>query len=308
MATRRRAQSGTQTVPSAPLPGDPRPAIVAALARLLQPLVRLAIEQGVRYPHFADMLKGIFVQAAIEEARAVGGRFTDSRLTLLSGVHRKDIRRLLRSGQEASAPPRLHGIGTAVVARWLSDARYMDAAGAPRPLARAEARGHESSFAALAATVSTNVRPRAILDELVRLGIVHIDDEDCVHLDVRGFVPSAEVDAKAFYFGEAVHDHIASGAHNLRGEKPAMLERSVYYDELSAAAVDALARRSEELAMRLLQDINRDGMALERSDPPPPGRRMRMRLGVYFYAAPFADSVVAPLPARKTIPKRRSGR
>jgi hypothetical protein len=297
------AASGTD---QSALPGEPRPAIVAAFKRLLGPLVRLAIDHGILYPDFVDMLKEVFVEAAAHAARESGGRFTDSRLTLLSGVHRKEIRRLLREEQGEPAPPRLHHVGTAVVARWLSDARYMDAAGSPKPLPRAESAGHESSFNALAETVSKNVRPRAILDELLRLGIVHVDAEDRVHLDVRGFVPSADFDAKAFYFGEALHDHIASGAHNLGGRKPGMLERSVYYDELSPASIEALAHRSEELAMRMLQDINRDGMALERSDPPPPGQRMRMRLGVYFHAAPFAEPPPPARPAR--TPKRRSRR
>jgi hypothetical protein len=275
----------------------------------MRPLARLAIRQGVLYPYFAHMLKDVFVHAAAEEARASGGRLTDSRLTLLSGVHRKDIRRLVRSAPATPAPPRLHSVGTAVVARWLSDARYMDAAGVPRPLARVESLGHESSFAALAATVSKNVRPRAILDELVRLGVVHVDGDDRVHLVVRGFIPSAEIDAKAFYFGESLHDHAASGVHNLAGSKPAMLERSVYYDALSPASIDELARRSEELGMRLLQDINRDGMALERHDPPAPDRRMRMRLGVYFYASPYeepAASATASPSATKRAPQRRS--
>jgi len=306
MATRKPAQAAAETAKDAPFAGEPRPAIIAALKRLLRPLARLAIGQGIRYPHLADMLKEIFVEAAAEEARASGGRLTDSRLTLLSGVHRKDIKRLLRSAPGESLAPRIHSVGTAVIARWLSDSRYMDAAGAPKPLARVEREGREASFAALAATVSTNVRPRAILDELVRLGIVHVDADDRVHLDVRGFVPSAELDAKAFYFGEALHDHLASGAHNLRGEKPPMLERSVYYDELSPASVDEIARRSEELAMRMLQDINREGMALERQDPPPPGKRMRMRLGVYFHAAPFVEPAQPEPPAPVRVSKRRS--
>jgi hypothetical protein len=270
--------------------------------------VRFAIGQGVRYPYLAEMLKELFVQAAADEAHASGGRFTDSRLTLLSGVHRKDIRRLLRAERAEPLPPRLHSVGTYVVARWLSDARYMDAAGAPRPLARVQGSANEASFASLAETVSTNVRPRAILDELVRLGVVHVDADDRVHLDIRGFVPSAETDAKAFYFGEALHDHIAGGANNVRGDKPGMLERSVYYDELSPASIATLARRSEELAMRMLQDINRDGMALEKEDPPAPGERMRMRLGVYFYATRYTEPTDTPARPSAPVKKRRSRR
>jgi hypothetical protein len=78
--------------------------------------------------------------------------------------------------------------------------------------------------------------------------------------------------------------------HNLAGTGPPMLERSVYYDELSPAAVAKLAERAETLAMGALQAINVDGMALERDDPPKPGERMRIRLGVFFHAEPVRES------------------
>ena len=51
-----------------------------------------------------------------------------------------------------------------------------------------------------------------------------------------------------------------------------------------------LAATAEEAAMRALQEVSREGMAAEAADPPGPGRRMRMRLGVFFYAEPVADA------------------
>jgi hypothetical protein len=97
-----------------------------------------------------------------------------------------------------------------------------------------------------------------------------------------------------------MHDHLAAAVDNLGGSKPAWLERSVYYDELSPAAVQQITEKSERLSMQVLQEINRDGMALEASDPPSPAQRMRIRLGVYFYAEPVlqAPAPEAPVPAR----------
>ena len=119
------------------------------------------------------------------------------------------------------------------------------------------------------------MRPRSVLDELLRLGVVEIDADDYVHLVTSGFVPGKELDAKAFYFGEAVHDHLAAGAHNLEDVGRPFFERSVYYDELSPDGVDALRGRAEKLSMDVLLEINRRGMALEREDPPAPGKRPR---------------------------------
>ena len=277
----------------------PRPAVVSALRRMLRPIVRLLLNNGITFPYLGDLLKSIYVETAEKEFSLGTRHLTDSRITLLTGVHRKDVRRL-RHEVPAEVPPSSDlTLGTRIVARWLSDPSYLDPAGAPRPLPRTPHKGGAGSFAALVEKVSTNVRPRSVLDELVRLGVVEIDAGDRVHLVTRGFVPGKELDAKAFYFGEAMHDHLAAAVDNLGGSKPAWLERSVYYDELSPAAVQQLTEKSERLSMQVLQEINRDGMALEASDPPSPAQRMRMRLGVYFYAEPVPQppAVDAPKPA-----------
>ena len=293
-------------------PLAPRESVVAAVRRILRPVIRLLVSQGITYPFLTDLLKEVYVETASREFALGGKRPTDSRLTLLTGVHRKDIRRLLREPRPADATPPGLTLGTQIVARWLGERAYCDAKGRPLALPRTPRSGAERSFAALVESVSKNVRPRSVLDELVRLGVARVDEQDRVHLVTRCFVPGREIDAKAYYFGEALHDHLAAGVHNLGTTGTAFLERSVYYDELSPAAIDKLAARAEVLAMGALQALNVDGMALERDDPPPKGARMRMRMGVYFYAEPFpdhetpGDGVGAPPTRSGQPPKNRT--
>lgn len=289
----------------ASVPLAPRPAVVAALRRVLRPIVRLLVSQGITYPYLSDLLKVTYVETATKEFELGLRPLSDSRVTLLTGVHRKDVRRLRHETAPDATPPPALTLGTKIVARWLGEPAYHDRAGTPRPLARTPHQGGADSFAALVEKVSKNVRPRAVLDELVRLGVVEIDANDRVHLVTRGFVPGKELDAKAFYFGEALHDHLAAAADNLEGGRRPWLERSVYYDELTPAAVERIAAKSEQLAMQMLQEINRDGMALEASDPPLPEQRMRMRLGVFFFAEPVPPP---PPPAADTsaaAPRKR---
>jgi hypothetical protein len=284
----------------------PRAAVVTAIRRVMRPLVRLLVAQGITYPFLIDMLKAIFVETAASEFTLDGKRPTDSRLTLLTGVHRKDIRRLLREPEPEPETPAGLTLGTQIVARWLGHHSYSDDAGEPRALPRTPSQGGDQSFAALVESVSTNVRPRSVLDELLRLGIVEIDANDYVHLVTSGFVPGKEFDAKAFYFGEAMHDHLAAGVHNLDGAGRPFLERSVYYDELSPEAVAALKAQSEKLSMEVLKEINKRGMAFERDDPPEPGKRMRMRLGIYFYSENVPVAAEQPAPPKPPKPKSRS--
>jgi hypothetical protein len=288
----------TETLEGGSLPGQPRASVVTALRRLLRPVVRLLIGQGITFPFLSELLKSVYVEMAANEFTVGGKHPTDSRLTLLTGVHRKDIRRLLREPPADEEPSPTLTLGTHIVALWLGDPGYHDRDGVPRALPRTPSKGGAESFAALVEKVSKNVRPRSVLDELLRLGVVEVDAEDNVRLLTRGFVPGKELDAKAFYFGEALHDHLSAGVQNLAGGRPAFLERSVYYDDLSPESVDALQAKSEELSMHVLQEINREGMAHEASDPPKPGQRMRMRLGVFY----FAEPVDAP-PAQFDAPR-----
>ena len=281
----------------------PRPSIVAAVRRVLRPLVRLLLSHGITFPFMNELLKSIYVETAASEFMLEGRRPTDSRITLLTGVHRKDVRRLTRETEpEPKTPPGLT-LGTVIVARWLSDRRFVDAHGRARVLPRTPSEGGARSFAALVESVSYDVRPRSVLDELVRLGVVEVDDNDRVHLVTPGFVPGKELDAKVFYFGEAMHDHLAAGVHNLAGPPPPYLERSVYYDELSPAAIAKLRAEAEALAMQMLQKINKRGMQLEHDDPPARGERRRMRLGVFFYSERVPDAEPG---ASASPPKHRS--
>jgi hypothetical protein len=267
--------------------------------------VRLLLSHGITFPFLGDLLKLVYVETAEAEFGLGLRPLTDSRITLLTGVHRKDVRRLRRTAIPHVEPSPSLTLGTKIVAVWLGDPSYLDRDGRPRALPRTPSKGGAASFAALVEKVSKNVRPRSVLDELERLGVIEIDADDNVHLTAGGFVPGKELDAKVFYFGEALHDHLAAAVHNLGGVAPAWFERSVYYDELTPTAVAKLTARSEELSMHLLQEINRDGMALEASDPPGPGQRMRMRLGVYFYAEPVPER---PAPGPSTVPVTQRSR
>ena len=77
-----------------------------------------------------------------------------------------------------------------VVARWLGDPSYLDADQQPRALSRGLV---PAGFDALVQAISSDVRPRAVLDELLRLGVVELDETGAeVRLRAAGFGPLAE--------------------------------------------------------------------------------------------------------------------
>jgi hypothetical protein len=264
--------------------GNPHASLLLALQKLLRPLVRLLLAQGVTYPMLASQLKAVYVQVAKEEFQLTHKRQTDSRISLLTGVHRKDVKRLVHEELLDQPMPLNISLGAQLAARWLTAAEYLDANGQPLPLLRLASDGGDKSFEALVGSVSKDIRPRAVLDEWVRLGVAHVDEHDRVCLNVAGFIPEKGFDEKAYYFGQNLHDHIAAGTHNLLGRHPPFLDRSVYQEQLTAASVAELADLARDLGMQNLKAIHRRALQLERRDGTAAQANQRMNFGIYFYS------------------------
>jgi Family of unknown function (DUF6502) len=269
--------------------GDAPPAVVRAVSRLLRPLVRFLLNHQFTYPIFIRLLKATYVEVAAQEFIVPGKEQTDSRVSLLTGVHRKDVKRLRQDNPTAQAAPESVTLGAQLVALWTTDSRYADSNGRPRPLPRLASDSKTGmSFEELVASINTDIRPRVVLDEWLRLGVAHVDAEDRVSLVVDAFIPEKGFDEKAYYLGQNLHDHIATCAHNLDGIGEPMLERSVFSDELSARSVSILAELAREQGMQALHALSKRAIELERSDATSGQPFQRINFGIYFYTEPSA--------------------
>jgi hypothetical protein len=267
---------------------DIQTAFARALRRVLLPLVRLMLTRGLHYPAAAEMLKGLYVEVADREFSLDAKRQTDSRVSLLSGVHRKDVKRLRHALPEerAAIPPDV-SLGSQIVAAWNANPAFVDEEGVPKPLARFAQDGGEQSFEALVKGISTDIHPRALLDEWMRRGIATINEQNQVCLQAEAFIPEEGYAEKMFYFGHDLHDHAAATAHNVTGGQPPMLERCVHYDGLDPTAVEKISEAAVKLGMRALRGVNtRAAEALAAARDTQPSRPTRMTFGVYFYQEP----------------------
>ena len=266
-----------------------RPQIVlTSVLRLLKPLARLLLANGVTYPAFAAALKRVFLEAAQDELAHHGMPVTDSALTLLSGVHRRDVRTLLRSEADSakahSAPERASlSLASEVVTRWLHDTRFKGARGRARTLARGP---DADSFDSLVASISSDVRPRAMLDELKRLGVATEDDDGSVRLLVGSFAPRQGFEEMSWLFADNLHDHLAAASANLQGEAN-FLEQSVFVDEItqaSAAQLQEAAVLAWKQAFKTVMAKAQTRFESDAADATPQDRNHRARFGVYFFS------------------------
>jgi hypothetical protein len=263
--------------------------VLDSVLRVLQPLVRLLLRHGVTYPAFAQACKQVFLQAAQAELARTGTPATDSALTLLCGVHRRDVRSLTRGEgaagiREAAAPHAELGLAGEVVARWMSHPDWLDRRGRARVLPRG---GEPGSFDALVASVSSDVRPRAMLDQLQRLGVVR-EDEAGIHLHGQGLAPRRGLAEMAALLADNLHDHAAAAAANLAGEAN-FLEQAMYVDQLSPESVALLRDTARQAWLAAFKRVMAQAQARFDADaqlPDAAQRKQRARFGVYFYAQP----------------------
>jgi hypothetical protein len=251
--------------------------------RVLQPLVRLLLRNGVTYTVFAAALKRVFLQAAQQELAARQMLATDSAVSLLSGVHRRDVRNLLRGqdSNEGGEPANL-GLAAQVVGRWMNDPEFAPDPGASRSLPRSGERG---SFEALVAGMSSDVRPRAVLDELLRLGVV-TETEDGVVLERSGFAPRQGFEEKSWMFAQNLQDHANAAVANLQ-DQTNFLDQAVFVDRITAESADRLRQVSLQAWKQAFTTVMAEAQTRFDADAAqarPDQRQHRARFGVYFFS------------------------
>jgi len=265
-------------------------ALVKAVTLLCKPLIRLLIEKGMTFPQFRELMKELYVEVAAEHFSLDSIKPSDSRIFVLTGVHRKDIKRIREQASHASQQvTSTASLSGEIVARWTSMQDYLDNKGKPRQLLKS-GKGNEPGFEQLVCSVSKDVRPRVILDEWLRLNIVRVKDEYVV-LNQSAFVTNKEFNEMAYYLGHNVHDHLASCVNNMLVEDEPMLERSVYYASLTQDSVNKLRALASKKGNELLQHVNKQAISFYDADRQKAEATYRMRLGVYWYQKQLDSSV-----------------
>lgn len=292
-------------------PGLPEPALAAqALAAVLQPMARLMIDHGLQLPAMVELLKNALVNEAVGAYGLADKGSSDTRIALLTGVHRKDVKRLRKSPATATPSCPTVSVAASVVARWISEPRFLNADQTARALARTPRRGNvgEPDFTTLVAEVSRDVGARAVLDELARLGVVTLQDDGYVALNATAFVPQEGQSELFHFFGASVSDHLAAAVHNLTPDRraPLMLDQSAFSQDLSAEQAAQLQQQARRLWSGVLQHFLQTATVAEQRSQGSAGPKHRIRFGVYFHDELQAEPVTAqPSVARPKKSKRK---
>ncbi|WP_090218733.1 DUF6502 family protein [Litoreibacter janthinus] len=235
------------------------------LDALLAPFARLMVALGVPFADLAERLKAHYVEAA---RKACDGKPTDSRLSVMTGLQRRDIARLRDFHPNE---PRLTHLSR-LVSLWQTEDEY-----AGKPLTKS---GPTPSFEALAWEVRRDVHPRTMLDTLLAAGTVAVEGETVTLLE-SSYQPLAGSEDQMAYLARNMGDHLSAATTNITSDTPPFFERAVHYAALAPDQVQALELSFREGQAKLLEQLNKDAAAMKAL--PSEVAPVRFRAGGYFY-------------------------
>lgn len=257
---------------------------------LLRPLVRLLLRNGMSFKAFSDLARAVYVEVAMRDMGLPGRKQTVSRVSILTGLSRKEVQRLqaTRNPDGENESHERYNRAARVIAGWVRDGDFTDPAGNPIALKNA---GADSGFARLVRRYSGDVPARAVLDELLNVGAVERGPDNEVRLLARAYVPRASERDKLNILGSDVADLITTIDHNLRqGVADPRFQRKVMYDNLPQDVIQAFRAMSAEQSQALIEKLDKWLAQHDRDINPNAsgGGRVRAGVGVYYFEEDLA--------------------
>jgi hypothetical protein len=261
-----------------------RRALLAAVYQLLLPLTRILLRQGVPCGSFIELAKRAYVEVADRDFGLPGRKQTDSRISVITGLTRKEVK-LIREAEEPAAGDSAARYNRAarVISGWIQDRSYLDGWNAPMIL---PVEGEGATFTRLVNSYGGDVPARAVLDELLRVGAVEKLADGRLKLLQHAYVPSASEADKLGILGQDMALLIATLEHNLAcAPEEAYFQRKVAYNNLPEEAMPVLRELAAQHGQALLEQLN-DWLSTQDRDNNPEVQgsgRKYAGVGVYFF-------------------------
>jgi len=188
----RRPQQITTTRKMAEIPTS---AINAFFTRLLKPIARILLRNGVSFRELNELCKKTYIAVARDEF-GVNGRPTNvSRIAMLTGMTRRDVRKVRMSldDEEQVVLGRMNN-ATRLLSGWYQDADFTDDAGNPLPLPEF---GPTPSFSELARRYAGDIPVTTLLKELKTAGAIENPTDDLLVARTRYYMPGRTTPATA---------------------------------------------------------------------------------------------------------------
>jgi len=269
--------------------------LLEAAAATLRPIARRLLAAGVPFGLLEARLRELVVDVAEHDLEIEGRRQTDSRISLVTGINRKEIRRIRGKVTDAAREPSFgRNQAAALLSRWRDDPRATDRAGRPKAIPYKGGRG--PTFARLVEQVTVDLPARAILDELVRTGAVEVRADRWVAPKADAYVPKGRSEKLAM-LAEDPADLVETMLRNIFEETAEpLLQRRVVYDNIGERGMARMRRRLRRTAETFVRRVDRilAGHDRDRNAKAPGGERHAAGIGIYYFEGRHAERASRP--------------
>jgi len=278
--------------------------IEASFGRILRPLVKLLLRNGIGFADFTAAMRTTYIEVAGDQEFMLAGKKKQSvaRIAVLTGINRKEVKNQLDviAEKRTEGPELLNGgylafnnnVVAAVISSWRTDSHYVGKDGKPRRLSFGEDK--KGGFEELVKKHSKDMTPRSVLDELERLGAVEKNRRaGSVKLISKEYLPIDE-DQMMRIGSENIGDLLKTVIHNIdtRDTTNRRFQRRVYYDNIPKDSAAEFRPYGEEKAQKFLEEINLTLASRDRDqNPGVTGEgRYRVGFGVYYFEENISDN------------------
>ena len=270
-----------------------RAQLVHTFRAVLRPLVRILFRAGVRFDEFIELLKGIYVEITIRDAIENGKTITIGRISILSGISRRDVERFVASHDWLKVPkPTDANALAAVLHRWHTDSVFLGPYGVPLELPLTGQSGR--SFVDLVNGSPLKIDPRSAYEQLLAAKMIVRSGDTHVKVLSRTFVSPEPMSPEMLeHFGTTMRNLASTLDHNMTPSQAAKrLERSVFPDDgLPEELFDEYNEYVRERAQQLISDVDDWLAAAARRHVSDESKRISLGVSVYQYVAPEDQAI-----------------
>lgn len=260
-----------------------------SILMVLKPLIRILLRNNIPFGAFSEMARQAYVEVATNDFSVNGRKQSNSRISIITGLSRKEVKRLQEVEEHSDALlTDKYNRAARVVYGWVHDDNYQRLKNNKQQTKKLTFDNGDVSFSSLVKTYSGDVPPRAILDELERVGVVSLDDNGNIHLLSRAYIPQTGINEKIQYLGSDVSALINTMDRNIyQDDKSTFFQRKVYYDNLPNEAVEEIQSMIAHESQQLLEKIDitmakHDRDANPNNSAKGTGRRA-LGIGIYYF-------------------------
>lgn len=191
------------------------------LEKLFEPVADFLIGQGLKMQQALEALKVAMIYAAVNTLEKKKEKVTVSKISVMTGIHRRDVVRIYKVGNKKVNEIDLI---SKIIGLWSYGGKYLNKKGKPRDLIFD---GNDSEFAELVYAVSSELKPSTILFEMQRANYVKVDGNK-VKLQNKAAVSNKDLEAGFHMLSDDIGDLITAVTKNLYTDTRQLHAKTIY--------------------------------------------------------------------------------